>query len=180
MSILNNLKVTRAAYDELPLVQNIVFRCGEQVLARHGTRVWLPEIPLDILRRQSLDRSFWLVWYENLPVATLSTSVTCPDYCAGDSFDDTRPGIYIGKLAVLPDWQSRGIGSWCRIWAEAFAREGKFGWLRLDVLIEHPDVVQWYVDRGFGRIGEAVVADWQERRWNLVLLEKSVNDGRDI
>nr|WP_255666071.1 GNAT family N-acetyltransferase [Haladaptatus sp. DYF46] len=77
----------------------------------------------------------------------------------------------IGRLAVSPEWQERGIGSALLESAEEHVKSDGWGTVRLRTLSDHPFLEDWYRRCGYERTG---VQSLDNRPYDAPLLEKEL------
>ena len=95
----------------------------------------------------------------------------------------TRPlgdALYISLLAVAPEAQALGVGRRLLLHADLRARQLRCVRLRMTVLAERPDLLDWYARRGYYPTGESETFPATERfgrprqPLQLLTLEKPV------
>lgn len=74
----------------------------------------------------------------------------------------------LGRLAVAPTHQRRGIGTRLLAYGEAHARDAGWTRLRLRALSGHPFLEDWYRRHGYERVGVESLA---ERPYDAPILE---------
>jgi GNAT superfamily N-acetyltransferase len=150
-----NWQLEQAKLDEVEKLHDIVRVCGEQMLQRFGLDPWVPPFPIETMLDYVRKSQVFAVRDEECLVATFSLD----DGAFGTRYPEhlfrnpKHKAIYIGKLAVLPQYQSRGVGRWCIEQAERIARCGHYEVLRLDLLTDHTALAQFYTASGFGSKG---------------------------
>jgi len=87
------------------------------------------------------------------------TLVTC---CELDRREDY---VYFGMFAVDPERQRAGVGRAMLAEAERFARdEWGAGELRMTVIVQRKELIDWYVRRGYFRTGERTPFPYGDER----------------
>jgi len=72
------------------------------------------------------------------------------DEAVGFAFYELDEGLlYFGRLSVLPDWRSKGIGGALLDYVERLARERGVAGVRLGVRLQLPHLVARYQRRGY-------------------------------
>lgn len=77
----------------------------------------------------------------------------------------------IGRLAVSPDWQERGIGRTLLESVEGHVKSEGWGVVRLRTLSDHPFLEDWYRRCGYERVG---VQRLDNRPYDAPILEKKL------
>lgn len=77
------------------------------------------------------------------------------------------------QFGVIPEMQRTGIGTALLAEAEKLAMEEGTTELALDTVGEAGDLVDYYVRRGFRKVGEA---QWKEVNYRSVILSKKLDD----
>ena len=70
-----------------------------------------------------------------------------------------NPGLsafYIHRLAVLPQFQGKGIGSWCLQQIEIRAINRNYSAVRLDAVKINRNLLKFYEKSGYKRVGEMI------------------------
>jgi ribosomal protein S18 acetylase RimI-like enzyme len=68
---------------------------------------------------------------------------------------DMRP-LFVDELAVHPDWNGRGVGSFCLEQLHHLARVRGLTHLVLEVAENNENALQWYKKRGFRKLDAAI------------------------
>lgn len=150
-----NWQLEQAKLDEAEELHDIVRVCGEQMLQRFGLDPWVPPFPVETMRDYVRKSQVFTVRDGEYSVATflLDDNAFGAHYPVNLFGNPTHKAIYIGKLAVLPKYQSRGVGHWCIAQAERIARNGYYEAIRLDILTDHTALARFYTTCGFGSKG---------------------------
>jgi ribosomal protein S18 acetylase RimI-like enzyme len=70
-----------------------------------------------------------------------------------------NPGLsafYIHRLAVLPLFQGKGIGTWCLQQIENFATNRNYFAVRLDAVKINQKLLKFYEKSGYKKVGEMI------------------------
>jgi GNAT superfamily N-acetyltransferase len=163
-------RIREAGPDEVDDLHEILRRCGRDIKLRFGLSHWDPPYPLRLLRRDAAERRVCRVLGVDRTVATFTLDTEPFSY-----YDMTiweAPGseaIYVSRLAVDPDLQGHGIGTWCMEAIERLAAgEGREA-VRLDAHGRHEKLVGFYAGLGYAQRGIATF-----RGAELVCLEKMI------
>lgn len=119
----------------------------------------------DILRKQ-----MYLVFHENILVATYVLNQECDDKYATGSWKYPESKYFIiHRLCVNPQLQSKGIGTLTMLHIEDFLRKIGVETIRLDAFILNPYAVKMYEQLGYLKVG---TANW--RKGQFYLMEKKI------
>lgn len=66
------------------------------------------------------------------------------------------PAMYVHKLAVLPEWQGQGLGTWCLQAIEKLAIDRSYCAIRLDGVKTHSKLLRFCTSRGYQHVGELI------------------------
>ncbi len=64
--------------------------------------------------------------------------------------------MYVHKLAVLPERQGQGLGTWCLGTIEKLALTNGYLTVRLDAVKTYKKLLSFYASRGYLRVGELI------------------------
>ena len=64
--------------------------------------------------------------------------------------------VYVHKLAILPTWQGKGLGSKCIQAIEKLAIDRSCYSVRLDGVKTHSNLLSFYKNRGYQPVGELI------------------------
>jgi GNAT superfamily N-acetyltransferase len=84
-------------------------------------------------------------------------------YAAARWEDPAGTAVYLHRLAVAQDRQHTGIGTWCVRQAERLATTAGAAFLRLDALLHHAGVLEFYRRLGYTERGIAHVPSGEPR-----------------
>jgi GNAT superfamily N-acetyltransferase len=136
--------------DEVEAVHEILRKCGQDMKVRLGLGHWDPPYPLDVMRRDAERGSVYTVRDADRTVGTFTIGTEPFSY-----YDMTiweAPGaraMYVSRLAVLPELQGNGIGTWCMETIEQLARDEGCAAVRLDVYGKHRKLLEFYTRLGY-------------------------------
>lgn len=127
--------------------------------ARLGLGHWVPPYPLELLRKSAQERKIFLVLHDEQIVATFTLGMEAPPYyrTIPGLWDAWNPlgetAMYVNRLAVLPEFQGQGIGTWCMREVEDVAHQAGCDAIRLDAYDKHETLVAWYQHLGYHPTG---------------------------
>ena len=168
-----SLRRVPAGSPDIERLYSILVACGRDMEARLGLRHWAPPYPLADMAAHAAERSLWAVEVARSSagisgagavdaaaravVGTVTTGFVCnvPYLVAlaaenGSLWADMGArAIYVGKLAIEPSLQGRGLGAAALAAVEAQARAEGAQALRLDALRDVPNLPRFYKAAGF-------------------------------
>ncbi|HLX56601.1 MAG TPA: GNAT family N-acetyltransferase [Ktedonobacteraceae bacterium] len=150
-----NLKLRKAGPNEIEALHEILRQCGQDMKVRLGLGHWDPPYPLELMRKSVEERSVYAVHNDEQLVATFTVGTQAPTYYrtipgVWESWDAAgEPALYANRLAVLPEIQGQGIGTWCMQEYERIARVEGYEAIRLDAYDKHLRLLAWYEKLGY-------------------------------
>ena len=154
-----NLHRMQVGPGEVEVVHEILSKCGQDMKVRLGLSHWDPTYPLELMRKSAEERRVYAVYNDALLVATFTVGIKPPTYYhtipgAWESWDPTgEPALYANRLAVLPEFQGQGIGTWRMQECERMAYVEECESIRLDAYDKHLSSLTWYAKLGYHRRG---------------------------
>ncbi len=145
-----NLQRRRVGPDEMEALHEILSKCGQGMKARLGLSHWDPPYPLELMRKAAQERDVYAVYNDEQLVATFTVGTQPPTYYrtipgVWEAWDPAgEPALYANRLAVLPEFQGLGIGTWCMHEYERMARVEECETIRLDAYDKHLSLLAWY------------------------------------
>ena len=150
-----NLHRRKVSPDEIEALHEILRRCGQDMKVRLELGHWDPPYPLDLMRKSVEERSVYAVYNDERLVATFTVGTQPPEYYrtipgVWETWDASgEPALYANRLAVLPEFQGQGIGTWCMEEYERIARAEGCEAIRLDAYDKHLRLLVWYGKLGY-------------------------------
>lgn len=150
------VKVGPGGVDEL---HEILKKCGEDLKEKFDLgRYWNPPYPLELMRRDAEEREVCAVRVESRTVGTFTVSHRPPPYYDREKYmemwsDPKGKAMYVGRLAVLPEFQGRGIGTWCIRKIEGLAWASECVAVRLEAYDKYSRLLDFYDKLGYRRRG---------------------------
>ena len=109
---------------------------------------------LNLLRKDAESKTVYVVQSEGRTVGTFTISTQRPDYYSEDVLASLwGKSLYISRLAILPEMQGRGIGTWCMRWIERAAWDMDCVAVRLDVVVTNTKLLGYYGRLGYKETG---------------------------
>jgi GNAT superfamily N-acetyltransferase/ketosteroid isomerase-like protein len=157
----------RTGADKVEELHGVLAKCGED-LKRQGLDHWDPPYPLESLRKDAEERRVYRIRLDRGLAGTFTIGTEPLEYYdAGIWSTPDEKAVYASRLAILPELQGRGIGTWCMGEVERIAAEDGLA-VRLDGYEKHERLLRFYDRLGYERRG--VVED---RGCKLVCFEKT-------
>lgn len=175
-------EIERAQESDIDSVWGIVEACSEQ-LVTFGHDHWSKYYSKDAIGKKVKDHEVYLKYIGNRPVGTMTLADTPVEYYEPkdmSSFAEPEAdALYVSALAVLPEFQSKGIASELMTFAENRAKEMGLVYIRFDCRALYVDLVQFYRKRGYKVVG--VLTDERDNYEPYFLMEKMLaNDNQSI
>lgn len=141
----NNLMVKKATEQDFPLLHTILVTCGKYMYENMGLNHWYPYADLAKFKEKVKHADVYCVWAGDQIIATFSLNRNARDYYRASMWHNSEDvAVYLGNLAILPEFQSKGIGSYCLWQAEVIAQEMGCTAIRLDCIERHPWLATFY------------------------------------
>lgn len=149
-----NYQLLKLTPDQVEEVHEILRVCGLDMKARFGFGHWAPPYPLDLLRGDAEEKSVYAVRDGCQTAAAFTIGTQPPVYYDTNIWESPNgKAIYVSRLAVLPEFQGRSIGTWCMNKIEQIAIETGCVAIRLDCIEHHLKQHHFYEEIGFQRRG---------------------------
>jgi GNAT superfamily N-acetyltransferase len=168
-----DLRLRRATGADDPLVPalyDILLECGTWMWETWGLTHWHPPYPLDVMREHARDHQVYGVEVRDgsggsgggqlAATFTISTRNWVPYFTEGMWSNPGGRALYLGKLAVRPAFQGRGIARVLLAEVERVAREVEgCTCVRFDAVVKMPLLDPLYTSAGFRVVHEAAFPD---------------------
>lgn len=124
-----SLLLKKADAQEIIAVHNLLTECGQRMSATLGLNHWHPFASLEQFKEKTKHATVYCLHDNDRLVATFNLSTIARNYYrATDWHDSQAQAVYLGNLAVHPDFQGKKIGSLCMRYIEQIAkRYGRIG-----------------------------------------------------
>jgi GNAT superfamily N-acetyltransferase len=163
-------KLFKIGPGEIEPVYEILKLCGGDMKSKLGLTHWHPPYPIQLLRRDAEHRSVYTVSGDDQIIATFTIDTRPLEYYYPALWKTPEHrAMYVSHLAVLPQLQGKGIGSWCMNEIENIAAESGCRAVRLDAYEKYKQLLQFYDKLGYER--RAIV---KFQGLNLVCFEKII------
>lgn len=140
------------------IIFSILRKCGYN-MARKGLFHWIPSYSRRAIRNDC--RTHWVVLVYDKSLNTFTSTVQMVKR------NDSE--LYLRKLATLPEYEGRGIGSSNLLFAESFAKENGFTKTKLDVYFKSEHAISLY-----RRFGYQVIGTKRSVRFKELIMEKAL------
>lgn len=135
----------------------ILRKCG-YAMALRGLFHWIPSYSKRRIRKDCQSKVVILVWNDDVNDYTSTFQM----YKDGDT-------LYVRKIATLPKYEGRGIGSNNLKYMENYAKEVGCNKVSLDVYNKSKGAISFYIKNGFEIIGEV-----KSLRFKSLLMSKLI------
>lgn len=174
--MLHVMNARRVGPEEIEPLHAIVEACGRDLERRFALSHWVPPYPLDQMRDDARTRSVFAVEDDGAIVGTFTVG---PSSLAGYTttlWRGPEPALYLNRLAVRPELQSRGVGRFAMNCVEEEARRGGFRSIRFDAIAALPPLRAFYRALGYEERGRAVNTSCagESRGQDVILFEKII------
>jgi GNAT superfamily N-acetyltransferase/ketosteroid isomerase-like protein len=157
----------RTGADKVDELHGVLTKCGED-LKNQGLDHWDPPYPLVSLKKDAEERRVYTIRLDRKLAGTFTIGTEPLEYYDASIWSSPEAeAIYACHLAILPELQGQGIGTWCMGEIERIAAEDGLA-VRLDGHEKHERLLHFYDKLGYERRG--VVED---RGCPLVCFEKT-------
>jgi ribosomal protein S18 acetylase RimI-like enzyme len=174
------MKIIKADQTNLDVVYGIIHECSLW-LQKKGMDHWMGYYTEELIRHKFDTGEIFLLKEEGKFVGTMSASSQEPYYYSENKDGDNgmpinhtlkfTPGKawYVSALAVLPEFQGRGLAKGLLLYIENYAKEKGIEFLRMDARGDYTDLINMYLRWGFKKIGSMPDPDSE-----YFLMEKSI------
>lgn len=132
-------------------VAQILQKCGKDMAHKSDLHHWdnLYLKTLAIVAYGSLKNDVYLVLSDNKPIATFQIR-------------KVGPSVIFQKLATLPDYSGKGIGTFCLSEIEKIAKNSSSNKIICEVYDKSENAISFYLKRGFKVCGEKETLKYKE------------------
>jgi len=149
------MEILQAKQSDLIEILFLVRECVKDMNLK-GMKHWnssypgVEEIGLD------LDRDFiYLVKEKGVCIGMVTLDESEPDEYKGIKWSGNNARIlYMKRMAVHPAWQDKGIAEMLVKFAEKYASEKKYNYIRLDTLSSNQAEAKLYTNSSYDEVGE--------------------------
>ncbi len=154
------LSIRKVTTSEIPDLHQILVKCGLDLQRRFNLSYWAPPYPLERMIRDANNMDVYAVKLNAELVGTFTIRITIPPgYQKYGDITWQNPQLsafYIHRLAVLPFYQGKGIGTWCLEEIEKLAVTHNYFAVRLDAVKTNRKLLKFYKKSGYKQVGELI------------------------
>lgn len=154
---MQNINIKSAKIEEAELIYNNIKQCADD-MANNGLVHWIPYYTIDMIKRDIINNHVFIVELENIVIGNFILTL-----------DEENDSIYLGKLAIIPNYEGQGIGSRCLEFIEKYAKEQNVKYIKLDVYEKSIDAIRFYKKNNYKIIGEKPT-----RRFIVKIMQKEL------
>jgi GNAT superfamily N-acetyltransferase len=163
-----NYQIKKTSHNEVEAVYQILVDCGQDMSARLNLTHWDPPIDIELLNWDAIKGNVYGVLDKKQTIATFTISITPLDYYTPDLWEHPEDkALHVSHLAVLPNLQNKGIGSWCMKRIEWLGEDWGCTAIRLDAHWKYESSLEFYDKLGYTR---RKIIDYKD--YKLVCFEK--------
>ena len=174
----NSLLIIRYPPEQIEALYQIIVDCGEDMRKRFGLTHWAPPYPIEKMRHNAEEIKVYGVHQlgkgKNNLVGTFTAGTHGWKYEKSLWKNAKHKPLYLGKLAVRPQYQGSGIGRWCVQKVEQLAHYWGCQVVRFDAIAKHKKLIQFYRNIGYIQRGTRPVIDWYGIEWDVIYFEKII------
>ncbi len=153
------LAIHRVSAKDIPPLHQILMVCAFDLKERFGLSHWMsPIYPLERMLKDADELEVYALTSGATLVGTFTLETTMPSSYL--KYGNIRwqlsdvSAVYVHKLAILPDRQGQGLGTWCLQAIERLAASQDYRAARLDGVKTHSKLLRFYESRGYQKVGE--------------------------
>ncbi len=168
--VFKHLLLKQATQEEFPALHQILVDCGEHMHTHLSLNHWYPYATLEQFKEKVKAATIYCVYFDDRMIATFTLSTVPRAYYQPSHwrYHDAN-AVYLGNLAIHPDFQGKKIGSWCIQQIEKIAQSMGCSVIRFDCVQKHPWLCNFYEKMGY--VPGAIIP-MPEPTGNLVCFEK--------
>ena len=158
------MEIIKAGRENLDTVYEIIHECSLW-LQNKGMNHWVDYYTKELVTHKFETGDIFLLRDEEKFVATISVSDQEPYYYSknkdgknGEAIDYTMKftqgrALYVSALAVLPEFQGRGLAKSLLLYIENYAKKKRIEYIRMDARGDYTDLINMYLRWGFKKVG---------------------------
>lgn len=164
----------RAVRADANAIHALLVQCG-RALSAAGFENWNPPVTLERVTKDIDQREVYIALEGSEIIATVTAALqpTVP-YQKPRWKDNRADALYVNRLAVKPDRQGRGLGSWLTKKMEDRARDLEVRFVRLDALADNEPLNFFYERAGYEARFER-----EHSGWRFACFEKLLKSPQD-
>ncbi|MBV6623935.1 MAG: GNAT family N-acetyltransferase [Rivularia sp. (in: Bacteria)] len=154
------LSILQVTVSEIPVLHQILVECGLDLQTRFNLYYWVPPYPLEKMLKDTNKMDIYAIKLDSELVGTFTIETKMPSgYLKYGNINWQNPSLaafYIHRLAVMPFFQGKGIGTWCLHEIENLAINRNYSALRLDAVKTNQKLLKFYEKSGYKKVGEMI------------------------
>lgn len=144
-----SLSISKVTVSEIAALHQILVECGLDLQKRFNLSYWVPPYPLRKMIKDALNMDLYAIELNSELIGTFTIETTIPPgYLKYGHINWQNPGLeafYIHRLAILPLFQGKAIGSWCLQQIEKLAINQNYSAIRLDAVKINRNLLKFYL-----------------------------------
>lgn len=150
--VLSKLQIKKASVDEIQKVHTLIKDCGKALYDQYKIDLWYPMPVLEQFKCWIQNTTTYCVYANNELIATFNISLKPRKFYKPEFWHDSKAqALYLGKLAVKPDLQCKGIGKLCVQEVEKLAKGMGCTAIRFVCIQRHPWLNGFYEKLGYNQ-----------------------------
>lgn len=154
------LLIRKVTASEIPDLHRILVECGLDLKERFNFSYWVPPYPLERMIKDIEHMDIYAIKLDAEIIGTFTIETNIPSgYLKYGNINWQNPRLsafYIHRLAVLPSYQGKGIGTWCLQEIEKLAINQNYAAVRLDAVKVNQKLVNFYQKSGYQQVGKVI------------------------
>lgn len=170
--MIDGYTLKKAADTDIPTVHALLAECGLYMHRTLNLHHWHPYMPLENFQQRMKSAQLYGIYEGDRLIGTFNLCPSPRTYYTLDMWENPEAkAVYLGQLAIHPEYQGKKIGAWCLQEVEKIARESGYQAIRFDCVERHPWLCKFYEKAGYTR--KNIVA-LPEPTGNVICFEKSL------
>jgi len=162
----------KADAQEIIAAHTLLVECGNHMAVNLGLYHWHPFASIEQFKEKIKYATVYCLYDIDRLIATFNVSTIARAYYRdSDWYDPQAHAVYLGNLAVHPDFQGKKIGSLCMHYIEQIAQEMGASAIRFDCIERHPWLSSFYEKMGYEK---KAIIEMPEPTGKLVCFEKTL------
>lgn len=163
------MEIKLATESDIDRIKQIYYECSADMQTKFGLDHWSNPYPQDVLKRRINNGMVYMVLQHSIQIGTFMLVPEYPESYINAVEEDDTSFLYLSRLAILPETQSKGIGSRALGKAEEIAKSQGAEVVRLDILSNFKKLEKFYIKNGYNQIGTG-----KTRRFSITFMEKKL------
>jgi len=143
-----------ASTEDIGAIMTLTQTCAQHMIAK-GIFQWNAHYPPRSAFEKDANRKelYVLELEEVLAGCVVLSTLKDEEYQPIQWLSKAENNLYIHRLAIHPNFQGQGYAQQLMAYAETYAREHRFGSIRLDTFSQNKRNQRFYEQRGYQRLG---------------------------